>query len=61
MRLSEVTKTIKKPRKPWYTKPGWWVVIILITPPIALWCMTPYGFWSFFGALVLGLFYGRGR
>lgn len=61
MRLSQISQRVSKPKKPWYTKPGWWVVIILATPPIALWCMTPYGFWSFFGALVLGFFYDRGR
>ena len=61
MRLSEVTETKRKPKKPWYYKPGWWIVIIIITPPVALWCMTPYGFWSFLGALVLGFLYDRGR
>ena len=61
VRLKDVTKSVRKPEKQWYQKPWCWVVIILVTPPIVAWCFTPYGFWSFLGAFVLGSLYDRRR
>jgi hypothetical protein len=58
-RLKDLPKLMRPP-KPWYKK--WWVwsLIIIFVPLTLLWMMTPYGFWSALGAMVLGLCYDRG-